>query len=58
MRPAAASSGAAVAVGQNLCQTDFGTVQNLADRGQVTAPDGTAFAASNFIVVCPIISQH
>jgi hypothetical protein len=49
---------AVVAAGQNLRQTDFGTVQGLADHDQVTAPDGTAFAASHFIVVCPIISQR
>jgi hypothetical protein len=46
-----------VAAGQNLRQTDFGQVQNLAQHGELTAPDGSAFAASNFVVVCPIISS-
>jgi hypothetical protein len=50
-------SDAVVAAGQNLRQTDFGTVQGLADNGSITAPDGSPFAASNFVVVCPIISQ-
>lgn len=48
----------AIATGQNLRQTDFGTVQNLADHGLITAPDGSPFAASGFIVNCPIISQQ
>jgi hypothetical protein len=46
-----------VASGQNLRQTDFNTVQNLADQGLITAPDGSAFAASGFIVDCPIVSM-
>jgi hypothetical protein len=48
----------AIAAGQNLRQTDFGDVLGLANHGLVTAPDGTAFAASGFIVVCPIISSE
>jgi hypothetical protein len=48
----------AIATGQNLRQEDFGDVIGLASHGLVTAPDGTAFAASNFIVNCPIISQQ
>jgi len=48
----------AVSTGQNLRQQDFGDVLGLASHGLVTAPDGTAFAASNFIVDCPIISQQ
>jgi hypothetical protein len=39
-------------------QEDYGDVIGLASHGRVTAPDGTAFAASNFIVVCPIISSQ
>jgi len=39
-------------------QRDYGDVIGLASHGQVTAPDGTPFAASNFVVVCPIISQQ
>jgi|SRR5215467_627431 len=45
------------AAGQNVLQTDFGTVQGLADKLIVTAPDGRPFQASGFIVNCPIISQ-
>jgi hypothetical protein len=39
-------------------QQDYGDVINLASHGRLTAPDGSAFAASNFIVVCPIISSQ
>jgi hypothetical protein len=48
----------AVASGQNLRQTDYGDIIGLASHGLITAPDDTAFAASNFIVNCPIISQQ
>ncbi|HEY1573264.1 MAG TPA: hypothetical protein VGG05_18120 [Pseudonocardiaceae bacterium] len=51
---------AAVAAGRNVRQADFGQVTNLADHGLVTgfdgAPTGTAFAASGFIVDCPIVA--
>lgn len=47
---------AAVAAGQNLRQTDVGTVQGLADHGLLTAPDGGPLTASGFIVNCPIIA--
>jgi hypothetical protein len=53
-------SAAALAAGQNLRQTDFGQVQNLADHGVVAGfdgtPAGTTFAASGFIVDCPIVA--
>jgi len=45
-----------VAAGQNLRQTDYGTIENLAQQSQVTAPDGSPFTASGFIVNCPIVS--
>jgi len=49
-----------VASGQNLQQSDFGQIINLAAQGQVVGfngtPQGTAFAASGFIVNCPIVS--
>jgi hypothetical protein len=51
-------SGRAIASGQNLRQTDWGTVQGLADHGLITAPDGRLFAASGLIVNCPIISTQ
>ena len=44
-----------VAAGQNVRQNDVGTVQNLAEQGQITAPDGTPLVASGFIVNCPIV---
>jgi len=50
-----------IPVARRALQTDFGTVQNLADHGIVVGFDGTAqgtaFAASGFIVNCPIVSQ-
>jgi hypothetical protein len=54
----AAWTSGAIAAGLNLRQTDFGDVLGLASHGLVTAPDGTAFAASGFIVNCPIISSE
>jgi hypothetical protein len=53
----AAWSPAAIATGQNLRQRDYGDVVGLASKGLVTAPDGSPFAASGFIVNCPIISS-
>jgi hypothetical protein len=51
-------SAGAIASGQNLRQVDFGTILGLASNGVVTAPDGTPFTASGFIVNCPVISQR
>jgi hypothetical protein len=48
---------AAIATGQNLRQTDFGNVQNLADAGLLTGPGGAPFGPSGFIVNCPIVSM-
>jgi hypothetical protein len=51
-----------VPTAQRTRQTDFGDVQNLADHGAVVGFNGTAqgtvFAATGFIVNCPIISQQ
>jgi hypothetical protein len=51
-----------VPAAQRTLQTDFGSVQNLADQGTVVGfngtAQGTAFAASGTIVNCPIISQQ
>lgn len=47
----------AVATGQNLRQTDFGQVENLAQDGRITGPDGTPFASADFVVNCPIVSR-
>lgn len=53
----AAWSAGVVAVGQNLRQTDFGTVTGLADHGLLGAPGGARFGPAGFIVVCPIVSS-
>jgi hypothetical protein len=53
----AAWTDAARAQGLDLRQTDWGDVSGLADHGLVTAPGGGPFAASGFIVNCPIVSQ-
>jgi hypothetical protein len=49
-----------VPVAQRTLQTDFGTVQGLADHGTVVGFNGTAqgttFAASGIIVNCPIVA--
>ncbi len=49
-----------VPVAQRTVQTDFGTIQNLASHGTVVGFNGTAqgttFAASGFIVNCPIVA--
>jgi hypothetical protein len=37
---------------------DFGDVLGLAGHGLVTAPDGSPFGASVFIVNCPITSSE
>ena len=54
----AAWSAAAMAARENLRQTDFGDVRNLAHHGVVLAPDGTRFGAPNLVVNCPIISME
>jgi len=51
-------SAKAVASGQNLRQTDFGQVENLASDGVITGPGGAPFGAANFVVVCPIVSRE
>ena len=38
-------------------QRDFFDIEDLADDGVITAPDGTPWGPSDFIVNCPIISQ-
>ena len=48
-------SASAVANGQNLLQTDVGTVQGIASTGAITGPDGSRLGASGFIVNCPIV---
>jgi hypothetical protein len=52
----AAWTDAAIAAGLNTRQSDYGTVQGLVDHGFITGPGGARFAASGFIVNCPIIS--
>jgi hypothetical protein len=53
----AAWTSAAKAQGLDLRQSDWGDVEGLASHGLVTAPDGSPFAASGFIVNCPIVSM-
>lgn len=50
-------SARAVASGQNVRQTDFGQVENLAEHGVVMRFDGAPFGAVNVVVNCPIISR-
>jgi len=52
----AAWSQKAIDSGQNLRQEDFGDVLGLASKRLITAPDGSPFRASGFIVDCPIVS--
>ena len=53
----AAWTTAAINAGQNLRQTDWGTIQGLVDHGLVTGPGGAPFMANDFIVDCPIVSS-
>lgn len=39
-------------------QTEVAAVEDLAENGAITAPDGGPFGASGFIVDCPIVSQR
>jgi len=48
---------AAKAAGEDLRQSRFADVQDLARAGLVTAPGGGRWGPSDVIVVCPIISQ-
>jgi hypothetical protein len=50
-------SAKAVAAGQNVRQTDFGQVENLAEQGLVTRFDGKPFGPVNVVVNCPIVSR-
>ena len=54
----AAWTPAAVAAKRNLRQTDYGDIQGLVSHGMITGPGGVPFAASNFIVNCPIVSSE
>jgi hypothetical protein len=56
VHPAAWTS-AAIAAGQNLRQTDWGTIQGLVDHGLITGPGGAPFGPGGFIVDCPIVSM-
>ena len=37
--------------------TRFADVEDLAEDGEITAPDGTAWGATGFIVNCPVIAR-
>jgi hypothetical protein len=49
---------AAKQAGRDLRQSRFADVEDLAEAGLVTAPDGGRFGASKIVVVCPIVSQN
>jgi hypothetical protein len=53
----AAWTQAAINAGQNLRQTDWGTIQGLVDHGLITGLNGGPFVANGFIVDCPIVSS-
>ena len=38
-------------------QTDFFDIEDLAEDGNVTTPDGSPWGPSNFVVNCPIIQR-
>ena len=56
LAPTALAQWSAAAAGTNVRQTDVGTVTGLADHSRVTRPGGSPFAASGFIVDCPIVA--
>jgi hypothetical protein len=47
---------AAVTAGQVKRVTDFDDLRALADKGLITAPDGSKFGRSGFLINCPAIS--
>jgi hypothetical protein len=47
---------AAVAAGQVKRVTDFDDLRALADQGLITAPDGSKFTRSGFLINCPAIA--
>ena len=51
-------SSRAIRTGQNVRQTDFSKVEDLAKRGLVTSFGGGAFAPAGFIVNCPTVSSR
>ena len=46
----------AIALGLNVLQGDFEAVSHLAQQGRITAPDGSSWGPTGFIVNCPVIS--
>ncbi|WP_411283521.1 hypothetical protein [Lapillicoccus sp.] len=46
----------AVAAGLNVRQTSFPDLRTLAAQGLITAPDGSKFGRSGFLINCPAIS--
>ncbi len=47
-----------IALGLNILQGDFDAVAHLAGQGLITAPDGSAWGPTGFIVNCPAISLN
>jgi len=48
----------AIRTGQNVRQTDYSKVEDLAERGLITSFGGGAFAPAGFIVNCPTVSSR
>ncbi|MEO5656807.1 MAG: hypothetical protein ABIO65_03650 [Nitrospiria bacterium] len=47
-----------IALGLNVLQGDFETISHLAEQGLITAPDGSPWGPTGFIVNCPVISLN
>ena len=54
----AAWSSDQIAQGLNTVQGDFETISHLAQQGLITAPDGSPWGPTGFIVNCPVISLN
>ena len=47
-----------IALGLNVLQGDFEAISHLAQQGHITAPDGSPWGPTGFIVNCPVISLN
>lgn len=47
-----------IALGLNTVQSDFEAISHLAQQGLITAPDGSPWGPTGFIVNCPVISLN
>jgi hypothetical protein len=53
----AAWSGAAIAAGANIRQTEFAKIEDLAHEGLVSGPGGAPFGPADIVVNCPIVAE-